>query len=155
MRNLPRALGAAALVLAFVAIPITGRSEKAPDEAREGEIKALERARQDAFVAGNIAALDAQTADDYTTINAAGKMSSKPQMMANLRAGKTKVLSVTLDDLKARVYGDTAILTGVYGDVAVTDGAKKENHARFTRIFVKSSGRWLAAAYQQTALTGT
>lgn len=79
-------------------------------------------------------------------------MSTKPRMMANLRAGKTKVESVTLTDLKARVYGDTAILTGRYDDVHVTDGARGEAHALFTRVFVKTNGRWQAVAYQQTGL---
>ncbi len=117
----------------------------------EAEIANLERARQDAFVRGDIDALDRGTADDYTTINASGKISTKPQMMANLRAAKTKVLSVTLDDLKARVYGDTAVLTGEYRDVNVREGVQRETHALFTRVFVKRHGQWQAVAYQQTA----
>jgi hypothetical protein len=139
-----------AFIVAVIAIPVAAWSGKPAEE----QVMDVERARQDAFVRGDIAALDAETADDYTTINAAGKLSPKPQMMANLRAGKTKVLSVTLDDLKARVYGDTAVLTGVYGDVAVTDGVTKKNRARFMRIFVKTGGRWMAVAYQQTAMPG-
>jgi uncharacterized protein DUF4440 len=71
-------------------------------------------------------------------------------MMSNLRKGTTNVESVSLDDLKARVYGDTAVLTGSYGDVSVTDGVRKESHALFTRVFVKTSGHWQAVAYQQT-----
>jgi ketosteroid isomerase-like protein len=140
-----------AILFALIAIPVVAWSGKSPED----EIKDLERARQDAFVKGDIASLDAQTADDYTTVNAAGKLSTKPQMMANLRAHKTAVVSVTLDDLKARVYGDTAVLTGVYDDVAVTDGVTKKNHARFMRIFVRTGGHWMSVAYQQTALPGS
>ncbi len=116
------------------------------------QIMQMERDRQDAFVRGDIAALDKATAVDYTTINASGKISTKPQMMANLRAARTKVLSVKLSDMKARVYGNTAVLTGVYDDVGVTDGVKKEAHAQFTRIFVKGKSGWQAVAYQQTAI---
>ena len=94
--------------------------------------------------------LDRDTASDYTTINGVGKMSTKPQMMENLRQGKTKVLSVKLDNLKARIYGDTAVLTGEYRDVNVRDGVQRETHALFTRVFVKNDGRWQAVAYQQT-----
>jgi len=118
----------------------------------EQQIIQLERNRQDAFVRGDIVALERETADDYTTINSSAKFADKPQMMANLRAGKTKVESVTLDQMKARVYGDTAVLTGIYNDVSVTDGARKEGHARFTRVFVKSGGEWRAVAYQQTTI---
>jgi hypothetical protein len=133
---------AVAAVLLFVA--------SGPAPASEAEIKQLEIDRQDAFVKGEIDRLDRETAEDYTTINGNGKQSSKPQMMANLRAGKTKVLFVKLDNLKARVYGDTAILTGEYRDANVRDGVRRETHALFTRVFVKSQGRWQAVAYQQT-----
>ena len=121
-----------------------------PAPATENDIKQLEIDRQDAFVKGQIDRLDRETAEDYTTINGSGKQSSKPQMMANLRAKKTKVISVKLDNLKARVYGDTAILTGEYRDIYVRDGVQGETHALFTRVFVKSHGRWQAVAYQQT-----
>ena len=134
------------LVLAWsAALPLAAQS--ASETAR---IEQLERDRQDAFVRGDIAALDRATADDYTTINGAGKLSTKPQMMANLRAGKTRVLSVTLSDMKARIYGNTAVLTGDYRDVNVRDGVTRETHALFTRVFVKTNGVWQAVAYEQT-----
>ena len=56
------------------------------------------------------------------------------------------------DRQKAFVDGDTAVLTGRYDDVHVTDGVRSEAHALFTRIFVKAHGRWQAVAYQQTNL---
>ena len=118
--------------------------------SEESRIEQLERDRQDAFVRGDVGALDRETAADYTTINGTGKLSTKPQMMESLRQGRTKVLSVKLEDLKARVYGDTAVLTGDYRDVHVRDGVQSETHALFTRVFVKSGGRWQAVAYQQT-----
>jgi ketosteroid isomerase-like protein len=119
---------------------------------RDLEIQNLERARQEAFVRGDVDALDAQTADDYTTINASGRISTKPQMMANLRAGKTRVVRVDLEEMKVRRFGHTAVLTGVYRDSSITDGVSKTVHARFMRIFVKEGGRWRAVAYQQTAV---
>jgi uncharacterized protein DUF4440 len=116
------------------------------------QIEQMERDRQQAFVQRDLARLDEETAEDYSTINSSGRMSTKPQMMANLRAARTRVESVALDDLHARVYGDTAVLTGRYSDVSVTEGVRKESHALFTRVLVKTNGRWRAVAYQQTAL---
>jgi len=143
-----------ASVLSLFAIlgPLTLLSSSAaPNPANdEAAIEQLERDRQNAFVGGDIGALDRDTAGDYTTINGVGKLSTKPQMMENLRQGKTKVLSVKLDNLKARIYGDTAVLTGDYRDVNVRDGVQRETHALFTRVFVKKDGRWQAVAYQQT-----
>jgi hypothetical protein len=118
----------------------------------EEQIKHLERERQDAFVRGDTVELDRATADDYTTINSAGRLSDKPRMMRTLRAAQTKVLFVHLDSLAVRIYGPTAVLTGRYDDASVTGGIRKEGHAMFTRVFVKMDGVWQAVAYQQTAL---
>jgi hypothetical protein len=134
-----------------VARPAGKSKPAAPQRAADEEqIKQLERGRQDAFVRNDVDALDRDTTNDYTTINGSGKLSTKPQMMQSLRQAKTKVLSAKLDDLKARIYGDTAVLTGDYRDVNVREGVQHETHALFTRIFVKSNGRWQAVAYQQT-----
>jgi len=138
-------------VVTTVVLLIAGR-EAAAHGAAEEQIKQLERDRQDAFVRGDVDALERATSDDYTTINATGRLSTKPQMMQNLRQGKTKVLWVKLDSLKARVYGNTAILTGEYRDANVRDGVERRTHALFTRVFVKSAGQWKAVAYQQTAV---
>jgi hypothetical protein len=133
---------------ALVILPLAAGPARLPASpaGEEQQIEQLERDRQDAFVRGDIAALDRETAGDYTTINGSGKLSTKPRMMENLRQGKTKVLSVKLSDLKARVYGNTAVLTGDYRDVHVRDGVQRETHALFTRVFVKSDGRWQAVA---------
>jgi len=140
-------LGLFAILGPLTLLSLSAAPKPANDEAA---IEQLERDRQDAFVRGDIDALDRETASDYSTINGVGKLSTKPQMMQNLRAGKTKVLSVKLDNLKARIYGDTAVLTGDYRDVNVRDGVQRETHALFTRVFVKNDGRWQAVAYQQT-----
>lgn len=148
--NRPTRFNAAVLLLASLLLTTAHCTHWSNRPTSEEEIKQLERDRQDAFVRNDIDALERTTADDYTTINGSGKLSTKPQMMQNLRQGKTKVLSVKLDDLKARIYGNTAVLTGVYRDVNVRDGVQRETNVLFTRIFVKRGDHWEAVAYQQT-----
>ena len=144
-------LGLGSLLLFAASYAAASAKGRAPDRVpAEVEIEQLERDRQNAFIRGDIEMLDRTTASDYTTINGSGKLSSKPQMMQNLRQGKTKVLSVELENLKARIYGDTAVLTGEYRDVNVREGVQRATHALFMRIFVRNRGRWEAVAYQQT-----
>jgi hypothetical protein len=76
---------------------------KAQKGLTEKQIVQLERDPQDAFVRGDIKALDEGTAEDYTTVSAAGVAGTKPQMMANLRANKTIVKSVELSSLRGRI----------------------------------------------------
>lgn len=152
------ALGRTATVVLGLALsaPLPGTDGQRPMPSAlprafgEAQVEQLERDRQQAFISGDVDALERATASDYTTINGSGSLSTKAQMMQNLRQGRTKVLSVKLDGLKARIYGDTAVLTGEYRDVTVREGVQHEAHALFTRVFVKSDGRWQAVAYQQT-----
>ena len=122
------------------------------ERVTQDQIIALERTRQEAFVRGDVDFLDRQTAEDYTTVNFAGTMSTKPEMMRGLRAGTTKVSSFELDDLRARIYGNVAVLTGIYRDESSVNGKGRRVNARFTRIFVNDGGVWRAVSYQQTAL---
>ena len=118
----------------------------------EEQIKGLERARQDAFVRGDVDFLDAQTADDYTTVNGTGALSTKPEMMRSLRAGTTTVKSYELSEMRTRVYGDVAVLTGIYRDESSVNGRTRRVNVRFIRVFVNQRGQWRAVSYQQTPL---
>ena len=141
--------------LAMLALVIlTGTSAGINQQPRgsEEQIMALERTRQEAFVRGDVDFLDQQTADDYTTVNGAGALSTKPEMMRSLRAGTTKVMSYELAELKARVYGNVAVLTGIYRDQSSVNGRDRRVNVRFTRVFVQENGSWRAVSYQQTPL---
>src|SRR5215212_9382209 len=67
--------------------------------AAEQAIEQMERDRQDAFIRGDVDALDRATAEAYTTVSPSGVLADKAQMMKNIRARKTQVLTVSLDDL--------------------------------------------------------
>ena len=73
-----------AIVLLVVAgTALAGQSNGSIEE----QIKGLERVRQDAFVRGDVDFLNAQTADDYTTVNGtAGAMFDEAEMMVESAA---------------------------------------------------------------------
>jgi hypothetical protein len=53
------------------------------------------------------------------------------------------------DQLRARVYGDTGIVTGIVIASGPTGG---EDRTIFTDVFVRREGRWQAVSAQETAL---
>src|SRR6266852_8862990 len=119
----------------------------------EEELKKLETDRAAAVVKGDVATLEKQTSDDYTLINMNGQMSDKSQMVSAFKSGQTKLTSDELSDMKVRVYGNTAVITGK-ADVAGTM-AGKDTKARlmFTRVYVKKGGQWQSVAFQQTRIS--
>jgi hypothetical protein len=140
----------------FVLLLLIATSDAAAEDRSSivtGEqIILLERSRQEAFVRGDVAFLDAQTSADYTTVNGAGVMSTKPEMMRSLRAGTTKVKSFELAELEAHIHGPVAVLTGIYRDESSVKGLARRVNVRFTRVFLDENGKWRAIAYQQTPL---
>jgi len=75
----------------------------------------------------------------------------KADTMSAIKSGDIKITSNELSDLKVRVYGDTAVVTGKT-DVKGTSGGKDiSGPTLFTRVYVKKDGRWQSVAFQQTA----
>ena len=117
------------------------------------ELKKLETDRAAAVVKGDVATLEKQTSDDYTLINMNGQMSDKSQMVNAFKTGQSKLTSDELSDMKVRVYGNTAVITGK-ADVNGTLGGKDATgQIMFTRVYVKKGGQWQSVAFQQTRVS--
>jgi len=116
----------------------------------EEELKKLETDRAAAAVKGDVATLEKQTSDDYTFINLYGQMSDKSQMVNNFKAGRTKLTSNEVSDMKVRVYGNTSVITGKADVAGTMAGKDTKGQIMFTRVYVKKGGSWQSVAFQQT-----
>jgi len=122
-------------------------------ESVEEQLKKLETDRAAAVVKGDVATLEKQTSDDYTLINMNGQMSDKSQMLNAFKSGQTKLTADEVSDMKVRVYGNTAVITGK-ADVKGTLGGKDaDGQIMFTRVYVKKGGSWQSVAFQQTRVS--
>jgi ketosteroid isomerase-like protein len=119
----------------------------------EEELKKLETDRAAAVVKGDVATLEKQTSDDYTLINMYGQMSGKSQMIDNFKSGQTKLTSDDLSDMKVRVYGNTAVITGKADAAGTMAGKDVKGQIAFTRVYVKKGGSWQSVAFQQTLVS--
>jgi len=54
----------------------------------------------------------------------------------------------SLGDMKVRVFGDTAVVTGTADETSTVNGRKSQSHYVWTDVFVKRNGQWLAVASQ-------
>lgn len=142
--NRPLAVLAALLFLA------TTLSISASAQSVEDQIKKMETDRAAAVVKGDIDALANVTADDYTLITAAGQMSDKAQMISAFKSGQSKITVDDVSDMKVRVYGDTAIVTGKVNVKGMLAGKDVTGMQLFTRVYVKKGGHWTSVALQQT-----
>jgi len=119
----------------------------------EDQIKKMETDRAAAVVKGDVAKLAMETSDDYTLINMNGHVSDKSQMIDGFKSGQNKLTTDDVSDMKVRVYGDTAVVTGKVDVKGMMGGKDVSGQALFTRVYVKKAGHWQSVALQQTRVS--
>jgi ketosteroid isomerase-like protein len=120
----------------------------------EQELIALEHTWKDAVVKRDAAALQRLYADEYVSTDQEGLVWTKAQDIAidTDTAAFSRVMSYKLDDLKVRVYGDVAVVTGLNMSKGTLFGKAASTKSRFTDVFVKRDGHWQCVANQATSI---
>jgi ketosteroid isomerase-like protein len=114
------------------------------------QIRTLELAHNDAIARGDVAALERLTADDFTYITPRGFLIDKKHMLIGLAQGEFRYEYRQISDLRIRLYGATAVVTGRSLHTGQRDGRDVTDAYRYTRVYVQRGGRWLAVAWQTT-----
>jgi ketosteroid isomerase-like protein len=118
------------------------------------EIRALEIARNVAIAHGDVSALDKMTSDDYTFINVGGQLHTKAEFLKEFATNAFKYEYRQIYDLKIRVYGDAAVVTGRSVQTVQENGKDYGAAYRFTRVYIRQKGHWLSVALQTTHVDG-
>ena len=145
------------ILTVIISIQITAAQDKTTDaKLRDAEvvkqIEQLEEARNQAILKGDAAAIERMTADDYTFITLKGELRTKAEIVKGFASGAFKYQSRTISDLKIRVYGDTAVVTGRSVQKGIENGKDYSGDYWFTRVYVKQNGAWMTVALQTTMI---
>ncbi len=116
------------------------------------QIEQLEEARNQAILKGDAAAIERMTAGDYTFVTLKGELRTKAEIVKGFASGAFKYQSRTISDLKIRVYGDTAVVTGRSVQKGIENGKDYSGDYWFTRVYVKQNGAWMTVALQTTMI---
>lgn len=146
-----RVLIAAALALA-ASLPAAAQSRGRQTKA-EREILALDREWADAMVRGDRAALERIFSDDLIVTSGNGTVRGKEGELGDT-AGATdiKTYFFNTEDLRVRVYGGAAVLTGRAKWRINYQGRDIDNERRYTCVYAKERGRWRMVAMQLTRI---
>ena len=105
-------------------------------------------------VAGNDAdALDRLLADDWIIVEPGGGMIDKARFLGVIRSGALSHELMESTDPKIRVYGNTAVVTGLTTSKGKFMGQDFTSCERATDIFVKQADRWQCVFTQLTRFT--
>jgi ketosteroid isomerase-like protein len=129
------------------ALPVQAKQPKADSDAVTSQtLQAMEQDWLNAEKNHDAAAFEKLVADDWIVINPDGKRKTKVERAAEIKT--SNIDSATLGDMKVRVFGDAAVVTGTDDEVTMKDGNKSSVHYVWTDVFVKRNGKWLAVASQ-------
>jgi ketosteroid isomerase-like protein len=120
----------------------------AQDKSDAATIRALELKWTESYKQHNIDILSSLLADDFVITIEDGNIYSKAGYISHSADTGTKVQVAELSDLKVRMHGDTAVVTGAYHEKGESNGKPYEYHDRLTDIWMKVGGKWQVVASQ-------
>ncbi len=144
MKRLALAVGLTVTFLVFSA------RTQAPPQTQAGsdeqELIKIENDWLQAFFANDDAFAGRFLADDYMGTDEHGEVKNKAREIAEIKAGAHLSISGELDNVKVRVYGDAAVVTGRRVMKGTFEGKEYRSPYLWTDVFIKRGGRWQCVA---------
>ena len=128
-------------LLAASAIPLP-----AQEKSDAAAIRALELKWTESYKQRSIDILSSLLAEDFVITIEDGSIYSKAGYISHSADPATHVQVAELSDLKVRMHGDTAVVTGAYHEKGESSGKPYEYHDRLTDIWMKVGGKWQVVA---------
>jgi ketosteroid isomerase-like protein len=124
----------------------------ASDDAVRLELSRLEREKDKAHQQGDTPALARIYADDYMAVTANGGTMFKKEIL-EFFPGRSVFESHRSEDISVRVFGETAVVTGLLKRKFIKDAKPGgEDSLRYTNIYVNRGGEWKIVAAQFTRM---
>jgi ketosteroid isomerase-like protein len=106
------------------------------------EILKVDRDFASALVRRDATALDRALAEDATVVTWKSDVLNKTQYLGDITSGDLVFKSLDIEAAKARLYGDTALVTGRYAVKARYKEQDVVGQQRYTNLYVRQQGVW-------------
>jgi ketosteroid isomerase-like protein len=117
----------------------------------EDEVLKAEKGFTDAIAKNDREAIERFVTDDWIITNADGGIIDKQRFLEVIKSGALTHAFMESDDIRLRLYGDSAVLTALTRTKGKFMGQEFATEERTTDFFVKLDGQWRCAL---THLTG-
>ena len=135
------------LVLTSVALwALHSAAAQDTPESPSSTILALENKWNAAYKRGDVVAMNSLLADDFIITVEDGSTFSKPGYIAHNGDSTVHVETSYMSDLKVRMHGKAAVVTGAYHEKGISKGKRYEYHDRFTDVWMNLNGKWQVIA---------
>jgi len=152
---LKRIIGITLLTITTSALALsqTQGNEAALRNKAEQEIRRVNREFDEAEGRRDFAAIERALADDFIWTTFEGSVFNRAETGEHLRSGDSRYELYLSDDVRVRVYGDTAVVTARLLRRGRNSKRDLSGEFRYTRVYVKQMRRWRMVAYQMTRIT--
>ncbi len=142
-----------AMLLTLVFSPLvvgqgTTKSKVAQAVGVEQQLKQMEDEWQKATRTKDATLLKRIIAEDWVATDDKGKALNREQYISQTNSNPDVVQSNENFDMRVRVYGSTAVVTGGLTEKGTRNGAAYIDTYRWTDVFVKRRGHWQAVVSQ-------
>jgi uncharacterized protein (TIGR02246 family) len=129
--------------------------ESTTEAAQQQEVRAVLDSWLAALIRGDVTSLEKIIAPDYAITVADGRVLNREQDLAPIRLAQFKFLSAEVEDVRIRIVGTAAIVTGIGKYTILANGKNSTFRERFTDVYAKRDGQWHPIASHSTPLRGT
>jgi len=119
----------------------------------EEELLKLEEQFAEAIIKNDPGAIERLVTDDWIIINADGGIIDKERFLGVIRSGTLTHEMMESDNMRVRVYGDSAVVTALTRTKGKFTGHEFSTHERATDFFVRLNAQWRCVLTQLTRFT--
>jgi ketosteroid isomerase-like protein len=128
----------------FCCLPMLSNAQQ---KSSDGEkILALEKKWTESYKQRDIAILSSLLADDFVITIEDGSTFGKLGYISHSAESSVHVDVADLSELRVRIHGNTAVVTGAYHETGLSKGKHYEYRDRLTDVWMKVDGKWQVIA---------
>ncbi len=116
------------------------------------EVLDAERAFLQAHLDCDVVTLDRLMAEEYAQIDSRGRVVRKAEVIASFESGARHWDEARTEDLEVRVYGEAAVVIGLWRARGTNSGRAFDYAARYMAVWVRRDGRWQSVSDQSTEI---
>ena len=119
----------------------------------EDELAKVEAEFANAIVKNSPEEIRQFVSDDWIIINADGGIIDRQRFLEVIRSGTLTHEMMESDEMRVRIYGDSAVVSAVTRSKGKFMGQEFTTHERSTDVFVRRDGKWRCVLTQLTGFT--
>jgi ketosteroid isomerase-like protein len=133
-----------AVTLCLLTVPLVRAAAQEDSEA--AQVKALDFKLTEAYKERKFDLLASLLDEDFVITFEDGNIFGKTGYISFSATSTIHVDVAEMTDVKVRMHGNTAILTGVYHEKGKDKGGPYDYRDRFTDVWMKAGGKWRVIA---------